>query len=248
MRAAAVVGRLDLGGQSGQADPFGERDQPKQSRVRDQSRLVEERRDMDSGMGGSFVTLPGLPLTANGKVDSGRLPAPQAPAGWSAGRTPPRTGPERAIHAVWADVLDRADIVIDDDFFDLGGHSMLAVRLSSRLRTGGCSDSTAQSPVDSGAARSRPPTKPTGLSLLFAGCVPAVDRVALEGSTLSGTVRRHRKAMTTIAQSSQGSMSHAFSPGEPTVQHLVTSAESDPLAGATHGAWVAPEPGTGAPL
>ncbi|WP_164386753.1 non-ribosomal peptide synthetase/MFS transporter [Streptomyces sp. OM5714] len=83
---------------------------------------------------GSFVTLPRLPLTANGKVDRGRLPAPQAPGGRTAGRTPPRTDPERAIHAVWADVLDRADIGIDDDFFALGGHSLLAIKLVERLR------------------------------------------------------------------------------------------------------------------
>ncbi|WP_211267044.1 non-ribosomal peptide synthetase/MFS transporter [Nonomuraea candida] len=82
----------------------------------------------------SFITLPRLPLTANGKVDRGRLPAPEAPAGRDAGRMPPRTEPERAIHAVWADVLERADAGIDDDFFDLGGHSLLAIKVVERLR------------------------------------------------------------------------------------------------------------------
>ena len=82
----------------------------------------------------SFVPLPRLPLTANGKVDRGRLPAPETPAGVSEGRTPPRTDSERVIHAVWADVLDRADAGIDDDFFDVGGHSLLAIKVVERLR------------------------------------------------------------------------------------------------------------------
>jgi surfactin synthase thioesterase subunit len=82
----------------------------------------------------SFVPLPRLPLTANGKVDRGRLPAPEAPVGGDVGRTPPRTDRERAIHAVWADVLELADVGIDDDFFDLGGHSLLAIKVVERLR------------------------------------------------------------------------------------------------------------------
>nr|WP_236667510.1 non-ribosomal peptide synthetase/MFS transporter [Nonomuraea sp. K271] len=82
----------------------------------------------------AFITLPRLPLTANGKVDRGRLPAPETPAGRDAGRIPPRTDRERAIHAVWADVLDRTDAGIDDDFFDLGGHSLLAIKVVERLR------------------------------------------------------------------------------------------------------------------
>jgi amino acid adenylation domain-containing protein len=86
----------------------------------------------------SFVPLPRLPLTANGKVDRARLPAPEAPVGRETGRVPPRTGPERAVHAVWADVLDLADpgidLGIDDDFFELGGHSLLAIKVVERLR------------------------------------------------------------------------------------------------------------------
>ncbi|WP_329101234.1 amino acid adenylation domain-containing protein [Micromonospora sp. NBC_01699] len=82
----------------------------------------------------SFVTLLRLPLTANGKVDRGRLPAPEAPGGGEAGRLPPRTDSERMVHAVWADVLDGADVGIDDDFFAVGGHSLLAIKVIERLR------------------------------------------------------------------------------------------------------------------
>ncbi|MFK3979642.1 amino acid adenylation domain-containing protein [Micromonospora sp. NPDC050397] len=82
----------------------------------------------------SFVTLPRLPLTANGKVDRGRLPVPEAAVGGEAGRVPPRTESERMIHAVWTDVLDGADVGIDDNFFAVGGHSLLAIKVVERLR------------------------------------------------------------------------------------------------------------------
>ncbi|WP_249998248.1 non-ribosomal peptide synthetase/MFS transporter [Actinoplanes sp. M2I2] len=82
----------------------------------------------------SFVVLPRLPLTANGKVDRGRLPAPEAPAGRGSAPTSPGTDVERAIHGVWADVLGRDDVGIDDNFFDLGGHSLLAIKVVERLR------------------------------------------------------------------------------------------------------------------
>ncbi|MEV6034602.1 amino acid adenylation domain-containing protein [Nonomuraea sp. NPDC052116] len=79
-----------------------------------------------------FVALPSLPLTANGKVDRRRLPAPSAaPAGT---RTAPETDTERLVSAVWAEVLDGADFGIDDDFFDVGGHSLLAIKVVARLR------------------------------------------------------------------------------------------------------------------
>ncbi|MFI7638049.1 amino acid adenylation domain-containing protein [Nonomuraea sp. NPDC049400] len=82
-----------------------------------------------------FVALDRLPLTANGKVDRRRLPAPSPEHGAPDGtRTPPRTETERLVSAVWAEVLDGAGFGIDDDFFDLGGHSLLAIKVVARLR------------------------------------------------------------------------------------------------------------------
>ncbi|QFY08857.1 amino acid adenylation domain-containing protein [Nonomuraea phyllanthi] len=87
-----------------------------------------------------FVALDRLPLTANGKVDRRRLPAPTgtptgtptgAPAGTS---TPPGTETERVVSAVWAEVLDGAEFGVDDDFFELGGHSLLAIKVVAKLR------------------------------------------------------------------------------------------------------------------
>ncbi|MGW2515373.1 non-ribosomal peptide synthetase, partial [Streptomyces scopuliridis] len=72
-----------------------------------------------------------VPLTPSGKVDRGALPAPVHAAG--AGRTP-RDPREEALCALFAEVLGVERICIDDDFFDLGGHSMLAARIVDRIR------------------------------------------------------------------------------------------------------------------
>ncbi|MCM3804719.1 non-ribosomal peptide synthase/polyketide synthase [Streptomyces sp. DR7-3] len=84
----------------------------------------------------AFVPLDALPLTANGKLDRGALPAPGASGlAASAERIAPRTEAERTVARVWAEVLqvDRAGAM--DDFFALGGDSILAIRVASRLRT-----------------------------------------------------------------------------------------------------------------
>ncbi|MEU7853455.1 amino acid adenylation domain-containing protein [Nonomuraea sp. NPDC049141] len=82
-----------------------------------------------------FVPLPHLPLTANGKVDRRRLPAPTSPAEGGGAHTPPTTEAERLVAAVWAEVLDSgAALGVDDDFFDVGGHSLLGIKVVARLR------------------------------------------------------------------------------------------------------------------
>jgi amino acid adenylation domain-containing protein len=74
----------------------------------------------------AVVVLDALPLTANGKVDRKALPPPHegAPASADAG---PRTSAEAAVAKAWARVLQRPSVGVDDDFFDLGGNSMLAL-------------------------------------------------------------------------------------------------------------------------
>ncbi|MEV7688954.1 non-ribosomal peptide synthase/polyketide synthase [Streptomyces bungoensis] len=83
----------------------------------------------------AYVPMDALPLTVNGKLDRRALPAPGAD-GYAAGtdRTPPRTPAERLVAAAWADVLGIEEVHAGDDFFALGGDSILAVRVTARLR------------------------------------------------------------------------------------------------------------------
>jgi acyl-coenzyme A synthetase/AMP-(fatty) acid ligase len=83
----------------------------------------------------AFVLLEALPLTPNGKVDRQALPAPDPRRPELEGRfVAPQTEVERTIAAVWQEVLGVAKVGIHDNFFDLGGHSLLLVRLQSKLR------------------------------------------------------------------------------------------------------------------
>ncbi|MGA5193687.1 amino acid adenylation domain-containing protein [Streptomyces exfoliatus] len=81
----------------------------------------------------AFVALDTFPLSPNGKLDRRALPAPPLDAELT-GRAP-RTALERALCALFGEVLDRPWDSIDDNFFAFGGHSLLATRLISRIRS-----------------------------------------------------------------------------------------------------------------
>jgi hypothetical protein len=74
-----------------------------------------------------------LPLTPNGKVDRRAL-AGVAPVGAGGSVVAPRGPVEEVVAAVWCDVLGLGSVSVWDDFFDVGGHSLVATRVVSRLR------------------------------------------------------------------------------------------------------------------
>lgn len=81
----------------------------------------------------SIMSLPELPLTVSGKIDRKALPDPpvggddtSAEASW---RSRPLGRSQRQLAKIWQELLGRASIGIDDDFFEIGGHSLLAVRM-----------------------------------------------------------------------------------------------------------------------
>jgi SAM-dependent methyltransferase/acyl carrier protein len=83
----------------------------------------------------SFVILDELPLLPNGKIDRSALPSPEAsrpdlPHAFVA----PRTSIEQSLAATWSDLLGLPQVGIHDNFFDLGGHSLLTTQLISRVR------------------------------------------------------------------------------------------------------------------
>lgn len=83
----------------------------------------------------AFVLLDKLPLTANGKVDRSRLPAPTADRpDFGEGPSLPRTPTEEILLQIWSEVLKLSQVGIRENFFDLGGHSLLATQIVARIR------------------------------------------------------------------------------------------------------------------
>ncbi|HBH72470.1 MAG TPA: hypothetical protein DDY43_03300, partial [Synechococcales bacterium UBA10510] len=80
----------------------------------------------------AFVRLEALPLTPNGKLDRKALPAPSF-SGDLQRRVEPSTELQLQLHALWAEVLGHSDFGITDNFFLMGGHSLAATRLVSRI-------------------------------------------------------------------------------------------------------------------
>jgi amino acid adenylation domain-containing protein len=77
----------------------------------------------------AFVVMPSLPITSSGKLDVKTLPVPDAPRRPATQCEAPRSEIESAIAAMWKDVLRVDQVGVHDNFFDLGGHSLLLVKL-----------------------------------------------------------------------------------------------------------------------
>ena len=83
----------------------------------------------------AYVMVGAWPKTANGKIDHAALPRPEALArSAAAAYAAPDGDVERTVAAIWRDCLGVASVGADDNFFDLGGHSLLLVKVHGRLR------------------------------------------------------------------------------------------------------------------
>ncbi|WP_050808442.1 non-ribosomal peptide synthetase [Collimonas fungivorans] len=82
----------------------------------------------------AYVALAALPLTANGKLDRKHLPAPETEAYAASGYVAPEGESETALAAIWSQLLRVERIGRYDNFFTLGGHSLVAVQMISRIR------------------------------------------------------------------------------------------------------------------
>ncbi|OHX36745.1 hypothetical protein BJL95_07520, partial [Methylomonas sp. LWB] len=86
----------------------------------------------------AFVVLDEMPLSANGKLDRKKLPAPDIGEQLRKPYVAPRTETETLLAEIWREVLGVEKVGVEDDFFELGGHSLLATQLAfavqNRLR------------------------------------------------------------------------------------------------------------------
>ncbi|NLD48843.1 MAG: amino acid adenylation domain-containing protein, partial [Clostridiaceae bacterium] len=80
-----------------------------------------------------FIRIDRIPVTSNGKIDAGSLPKPEGKINTGAMYVAPRNEAERKIAAIWADLLKLDIVGIDDNFFNLGGHSLKATVMVSKI-------------------------------------------------------------------------------------------------------------------
>ncbi|MCX4695322.1 non-ribosomal peptide synthetase [Streptomyces sp. NBC_01408] len=134
-----------------------------------------------------FVRIAAVPLTPNGKADRRALPEPAAPDTPATAYTAPRTAVEEALAQVWAEVLDVPRVGVHDDYFALGGDSILMLRvlvraqkrgltfdLSDLMRRPTVAALAAVTGSDAASGESVPDLAPFAL-------VAGVDRARLEG-------------------------------------------------------------------
>jgi amino acid adenylation domain-containing protein len=130
----------------------------------------------------AVVALDTLPLTANGKLDTAALPAPER--GHDKPAAAPRDAVEEILCGLFADALDVERVGPDDSFFALGGHSMIAMRLVARIRSVlGAHLALAQlfaDPTPAGVARSvARAAAPGAAPVPLTGATPRPDPVPL---------------------------------------------------------------------
>ncbi|OWA08457.1 non-ribosomal peptide synthetase [Streptomyces sp. CS227] len=126
----------------------------------------------------AFVVLDRLPLNAHGKTDRAALPAPDAaPDGTY---TAPRPGAEAALAEIWAEVLGVERVGAHDNFFDLGGDSILSIQLVAKARRAGLDLSSRDVFARQTVAALAAVARPSGAE--------AATRMTAQQSTVTGPV------------------------------------------------------------
>ncbi|HUH37196.1 MAG TPA: non-ribosomal peptide synthetase, partial [Spongiibacteraceae bacterium] len=82
----------------------------------------------------AVVVMPALPLTPNGKIDRNALPAPREAAAATAAPRQPENAMQQLVAEIWQQALDLPAVGIHENFFDIGGHSLLVVQVLAALR------------------------------------------------------------------------------------------------------------------
>ena len=137
VRDAAVVVRTDSPG-ARRLVAYAQVDPDQEDAVADAAEARTRLREVlpDYMVPAAVVLLDEMPLNANGKVDRRALPEVDREA-FGGGHTPPRTGTERTLAAIWEDLLGVTGIGVEDNFFDLGGDSILTIQMVSHARRAG---------------------------------------------------------------------------------------------------------------
>ena len=132
VREAAVIAREDKTGDKRLVAYLSAQDGAILSAAELRGRLAE--RLPDYMLPGAFVILPVFPLTANGKLDRQALPEAEGDMCRAAAYEAPQGPVETALARIWQELLGLRQVGREDDFFEVGGHSLLAVQLLARLR------------------------------------------------------------------------------------------------------------------
>ncbi|WP_053718393.1 non-ribosomal peptide synthetase [Saccharothrix sp. NRRL B-16348] len=150
-----------------------------------------------------YVPLPELPLNRSGKVDRAALRSVRAPGARGTDRTRPSTATQRRLAAVWENLLGAPEVFAEDDFFAVGGNSLLAVRLAFRVRE----EFGVEVPVaDLHRART------------LAGCAAVLDAAVGSSTGRAPITRRDRSAYLVPAQRTSA---------RPVADHLVLPSGGD---------------------
>jgi aryl carrier-like protein len=134
VREAAVVAREDKPGEQRLVAYYACTDQTGPGPDADELRRHLAPKLPEYMLPAAYVCLEKLPLSANGKLDRKALPSPDAGAYVTREYQAPQGETETALAAIWADVLKLDRVGCNDNFFEIGGHSLLAMQLINRIR------------------------------------------------------------------------------------------------------------------